>query len=444
MESTQDVSWDGPEDIRTRTRRVSTIQPNLLFTVADPPYVYFADRDGREFAGAGAIVTLTGSGHNDVSDLSTRGIQVLSAVDYDGPAVARPRLFGGLSFDQRSAGESWTGFDGATFFLPACGYVIDDADTWLYCSDEVATGHEQTIEDKLNDLEATVANESAKSGTSKANGLPSIDNRTIQPPRDGWIKQVQAAIDHIETSPLEKVVLATKQTVELDAPVDPTTLLTHFNDQYPDCYRFLFRPRTGGTFLGPTPERLVRVADNQIESEALAGSIERGETATVDEQNAIKLADDTKTRTEQTLVVEAVREVLDTYGDVTVGDRTVRKLANIQHLLTPIAADIDSGVHVLDVVSRLHPTPAVGGWPQTEARETIADLEPFNRGWYAGPIGWFDADGNGEFAVAIRSGVVKDRTITMYAGNGIVAESDPAAEWDEVQPKYRPILDAFE
>jgi menaquinone-specific isochorismate synthase len=127
-----------------------------------------------------------------------------------------------------------------------------------------------------------------------------------------------------------------------------------------------------------------------------------------------------------------------------VGEQTIRKLATIQHLRTPIEARLDADEHVLSVVETLHPTPAVGGIPLEVALEAIRDFEPFDRGWYASPVGWFDATGDGEFAVAIRSAIGDGDSVTMFGGNGIVADSDPAEEWDEVLPKFRPVLDELE
>ncbi|MCL7418045.1 MAG: chorismate-binding protein, partial [Halalkalicoccus sp.] len=136
-------------------------------------------------------------------------------------------------------------------------------------------------------------------------------------------------------------------------------------------------------------------------------------------------------------------EQLEPLGEVRVAEQTVRKLATIQHLRTPIRADLAADEHVLSIVEALHPTPAVGGLPPENAWETIRETEAFERGWYAAPVGWFDAAGNGEFAVAIRSGVASDDLVTLFAGNGIVADSDPDEEWEEVQLKYRAILDAL-
>jgi menaquinone-specific isochorismate synthase len=126
---------------------------------------------------------------------------------------------------------------------------------------------------------------------------------------------------------------------------------------------------------------------------------------------------------------------------VNVGEREIKQLSNIQHLRTPITAMLDDETHVLDVVEALHPTPAVGGLPPERARTVIGETEPFDRGWYASPVGWFDAAGDGEFVVGIRSAVGGGHDATLYAGNGIVADSEPEEEWAELAPKFRPVLD---
>jgi Isochorismate synthase len=148
---------------------------------------------------------------------------------------------------------------------------------------------------------------------------------------------------------------------------------------------------------------------------------------------------------EHELVAETVREQLEPFAaSVSAGDRRVRRLATVQHLHTPITAELSADRHVLELVEALHPTPAVGGLPPARALETIHETEPFDRGWYAAPVGWIDAAGNGAFAVAIRSAVATRRLATLFAGVGVVADSDPDREWDEIQLKYRPILDELE
>ena len=264
----------------------------------------------------------------------------------------------------------------------------------------------------------------------------------IETSREEWTAQVETALDRIDAGRLTKVVLAQALTVGLEDSIDVPATLERLRRRYPNCYRYLLRHADGGTFFGAPPERLVAKRGDRVETEALAGSAPRGETPEADDDYAAAMLADEKLRHEHDLVVEAIREQLAPIArDLSIDERTIRRLATIQHLRTPIEATLEADRHVLDLVEALHPTPAVGGVPPAVAWETIRETESFDRGWYAGPVGWFDAAGDGEFAVGIRSGVATDRTVTLFAGNGIVADSDPAEEWDEVQLKFRPILD---
>jgi menaquinone-specific isochorismate synthase len=240
------------------------------------------------------------------------------------------------------------------------------------------------------------------------------------------------------------VVLATALDVEIAGDLSAPAVLQRLRRTYPECFRFLFQPTADDAAFGAPPERLVSLSGREVRTEALAGSVDRGATPEEDAALAESLTDSEKIRHEQALVAEALREWLSPLGEVTVGDRTVRKLTNIQHLETPIEATLAEDAHVLSVVEALHPTPAVGGLPRETALDFVRETEPFERGWYAAPVGWFDADGDGEFAVAIRSGVARGDDVRVFAGNGIVADSDPDDEWAEVQPKLRPVLDELE
>jgi menaquinone-specific isochorismate synthase len=262
------------------------------------------------------------------------------------------------------------------------------------------------------------------------------------PGRSGWRDQVEGALDRIAAGELEKVVLAQRLTATLHGTFRLADTLARLDGAYPDCYRFAVDPGVGAAFFGATPERLVTRDGEQVRTGALAGSVGRGGTEAEDERLASELRASAKIRHEHDLVVGAIRDQLRSVAtDVGVGEASVRKLANVQHLETPITADLNGETHVLDLVEALHPTPAVGGLPPGTAKRTIAETERFDRGWYAAPVGWFDADGDGTFAVGIRSAVASASTATLFAGNGIVADSDPDAEWDELQLKYRPILD---
>jgi menaquinone-specific isochorismate synthase len=270
---------------------------------------------------------------------------------------------------------------------------------------------------------------------------PGVTETTPTPGKDEWTTGVRDALARIEAGDLQKVVLAAALRADLDAPVDPRDLLERLRQRYSQCFRFLVAPTSDATFLGATPERLATLRDGRVETVALAGSVGRGDSPAADARLAERLRESDKLRHEQGVVVDTIARRLEALGDVEVGDRGVRTLSNIQHLETPISAAVGEDTHVLDVVETLHPTPAVNGLPAAAALDTIRETETFERGWYAAPVGWFDADGDGTFGVGLRSAVTNGESVTLFAGNGIVADSDPDAEWEEIQLKYRPVLD---
>jgi menaquinone-specific isochorismate synthase len=197
--------------------------------------------------------------------------------------------------------------------------------------------------------------------------------------------------------------------------------------------------------MGATPELLIEVADRRVRTAAVAGSIGRGANEREDAELAAELFTSTKERHEHGLVADALRDLLEpmasqlTYPD----EPQILKLGNIQHLYTPFDGVLRSHLDVLDAVEKLHPTPALGGCPQQAAVAAIREIETVDRGWFASPVGWIDGCGNGMLAVAIRSAVIDGDTARLYAGCGIVAQSNPDSEWNETRIKFRPMLDAL-
>jgi menaquinone-specific isochorismate synthase len=198
-------------------------------------------------------------------------------------------------------------------------------------------------------------------------------------------------------------------------------------------------------FIGATPERLVKKKENQVLSTCLAGSIKRGSTTYEDNVLGQQLLQDDKNLNEHNIVVKMIKEVFkDCCYDIEVpNDPALLKTKNIQHLYTPVKGLAKEGQTLLSLVEKLHPTPALGGFPQVKAIEKIRELEPMHRGWYAAPIGWLDYEDNGEFVVAIRSGLIEGNKAALFAGCGIVAESDPKSEYFETRIKLKPMLSAL-
>ncbi|WP_135830384.1 isochorismate synthase [Halorussus halobius] len=434
-------------ELVSRTCELSDCDPRGFLVGRDAPRTYWTSPYGPEFAGGGTAARVAADGPGRFDEVRERAEDLFAGLDYDGPDAARPRLFGGFAFhaDHESA-PPWHGFAGAEFVLPRTQLTRANGETWLTVSARDADP--EAVESELAEVRDALA---AAPDPERA-APPGVAATRSSTTREQWAEQVRAAVERIEAGELRKVVLAQALSAELEGDLSVPDVLARLGESYPDCFRFLFEPTTEAAFFGATPERLATLRGRTVEADALAGSVGRGDTPEADADLEAGLRNSEKIAHEHELVVETVRDQLAPISaSVRVSDRRVRKLATIQHLWTPVEADLpsdgaDAGAddHVLRIVEALHPTPAVGGLPPDAALRTIRETEAFDRGWYAAPIGWFDAEGDGTFAVGLRCAVADDRTATLFAGNGIVADSDPDEEYEEVQLKYPPILDELE
>ena len=430
----------------SRSTRGSVPSLRAALDAVPAPRTFWTGPDEATVVAGGVAAAITADGHDRFATIRDGIDRLLRSGDvHAGTEAACPRLFGGFAFHDEASDDddTWADFPGARFVLPRVQVTDTDRGTWVTVN---AVGPDATpaaVERRLESERERLA--AAESGERSTRGIVS---RTRTTPRETWQSSVEAAIDRIDAGDLRKVVLAQALDVTLDRPPSVPDVLADLGATYPDCYRFLVEPTDDPdrpSFFGATPERLVSRHGRTVTTGALAGTTGRGDTPTEDDWLAAELLDDEKNVHEHDLVAETIREQLAPFASsVTAGGRRVRRLETVQHLFTPITATLDHDTHVLDLVEALHPTPAVGGLPPERALTTIRETEPFDRGWYAAPVGWFDAAGNGSFAVAIRSALARGSTTTLFAGVGIVADSDPDREWDEVQLKYRPILDELE
>jgi menaquinone-specific isochorismate synthase len=428
----------------TRAERLPASPPSrAVLAGADAPRTLWAAPGEATVIGSGAAATVRADGPDRFAAVREAAAELFSSGDvHAGTLAARPRLFGGFAFhDEHASDDPWSGYPGAEFVLPRVQVAYADGDTWLTVNaidadPEAVEARLKAAREELTDL---------PEGDPVAEP-PGIASRERTASRAEWRDSVTAAVDRIEAGELRKVVLAQALEARLESPPSVSELLARLSERYPDCFRFLFEPAEGAAgFFGATPERLVGLRGRTVETGALAGTTGRGDTPEEDEWLAEELLDDDKNVHEHELVADAIRDQLSPYAaSVQTGQRGVRRLATVQHIETPITAELATDEHVLTLVEALHPTPAVGGLPPEAALRTLRDTEPFERGWYAAPVGWFDAAGYGSFAVALRSAVLGDDVATLFAGVGIVADSDPDREWDEVQLKYRPILNELE
>ena len=343
----------------------------------------------------------------------------------DRPRATGPLLIGGFGFgDEPATTALWRGFEGASLTLPRVLVTSIGGRTWL-------TLNETTHDDTALALWADVRTAAAlPPPASRPQGAPRVVREV--PDAAEWQLAVARLAGAVGRGRLDKVVLARRIDLAADAPIDVPAVVRRLASSAVAATVFAFGTAER-TFVGATPERLARVEARTFRTVAMAGSAGRGADEPDDERLAAALLASEKEREEHRIVVEMLRETLAPLADTLhVAPRpTVRRLRHVQHLVTEIEGRLHERSGVLELVERLHPTPAVGGSPTDVALELLGEQERIERGWYAGPVGWVDADGAGEFVVGIRSAVVDGVEASLFVGCGIVGDSDPAHEWQE-------------
>jgi len=438
---------------------------------------FYAERPAEDWAVAGAEAVLTfaaggadrfAAGQRFVDEVLARTI----AVGDPGRPFGGPHFFGAYSFfDDVEAGEP---FPAVRLFVPRWQVSRAHGRTLAVANLLVAPGAD------LDALTSKVWRAHGKfrafdygerSGTGGLpveletppdlgeTPLPRLAHATTDHGRDarttvtapttgeegGYRAAVARAVGMIAEGRFEKIVLARCRELTAAGTLHPLKVLNALRQRFPDCYAFSFANGRGQSFIGASPERLLRVEQGTLLTEALAGSAPRGRTASEDAARGSALLVDDKELREHRHVVASIDRRLAPLGVPLVhADRPgLKRLANVQHLHTPVSAALPAGLRLFDVLARLHPTPAVGGSPRESACAHIRELEGFSRGLYGGPVGWVDHRGGGEFLVGIRSALIDGARARVYAGGGIVAGSDPDREFAETELKFQALLEAL-
>jgi isochorismate synthase len=262
---------------------------------------------------------------------------------------------------------------------------------------------------------------------------------------EAWQAQIGSLQEAMRRGEVRKVVLARTLRLISTRSWNAERAFQLLLRAFPHAYPFFFRFDDQSAFFGVTPERLARVENGILQTMALAGSLPRGATPEEDARLTQKLLQDDRLRLEHQIVVEYIAQALQPLTrSLTLSDVQPLRLPNVQHLQVHIQGLLREGYDVLDAIQALHPTAALGGQPREAALQWIERLEPFERGWYGAPLGWVDSEGSGDFLVALRCGWVRDREALLFAGSGILPQSNARAEWEETALKFRPMLQALE
>jgi salicylate biosynthesis isochorismate synthase len=401
------------------------------------------DRDGWALGALGCTRALEASGAGRFTELARRWRSLVSAAledGTDGPPGSGFVAVGGFAFAP-DGGSSvvWDGFAPASLIVPELSLARAGDRAALTLNLEVAP------DDTVDQLLARAGRRLAEL---REPPLPLLDPapagtfRVHSPmPPSHYEEAVARAVEQIRAGELEKVALAREVDVHAPNDHDPGAVLGLLRDEFRSCYVFAVG-RGDAAFIAASPELLVRREGQRATTVALAGSVARSADPSVDDHLGERLLRSDKDRAEHAIVARQIALALRRHAVwVTAAPEPVLvRVANIQHLATPIRAQLASAVTALELAGTLHPTPAVGGEPREHAIAMIPALEGFDRGWYAGAVGWTDASGDGEFCVALRCALLRERLARLYAGCGIVRDSDPGAELAETEVKLGALL----
>ena len=346
--------------------------------------------------------------------------------------------FCGFSFAElKQPDYRWSAFGEASMTIPKFLYLEQDGHTTVTIFAFVEP--QSNAEKILNQL----AVEYAELHTPKSSQFVTRI-RLTRDGNDAFEASFHQATQLLKTT-LKKIVLAREVVYELDQPVDLAGLVQELESSQPGSYIFFFQPTLEEAFLGATPERLILKTGQEIQTAAVAGSAPRHELEQTDYALGQTLLQDDKNRVEHAIVVDSSEQTLRGLSTRFEKPEQPMLLKNrhIQHLYTPITATLSPEVSLFQLIEKLHPTPALGGEPKEAAVAAIRDIETFERGWYGSPVGWMDGAENGEFIVAIRSGLFTDRSAVLYAGCGLVEGSRLQSELEETGTKLSPMLQAL-
>jgi isochorismate synthase len=401
------------------------------------------DRSGAALAALGCVRRIAGSGPARFADAARAWRELAGAAEADapdGPPGAGLVAVGGFAFgDDGGGAPHWAGFEAADLVVPEVALARRGGDVRLTLAALAAP------DDVPEELAARLER---RAGELRGDPLPLLDPApagrfhiaSIAPP-EHYEAAVARAVERIRAGDFEKIVLAREVAVHAPAAHDAAAVFGVLRAAFESCYVFC-AGRGDAAFIAASPELLVRREGLRASTVALAGSTRRSADPAVDDHLGEQLMRSDKDREEQEIVARRIARALRPYSVwVAAPDEpAIVKVANIQHLATPIRAQLTHPRSAIELAGLLHPTPAVGGEPHAAAAPRIPAFEGLDRGWYAGPVGWTDANEDGEFCVALRCALLRGREARLYAGVGVVRDSDPAAELAETEVKLGALL----
>lgn len=420
--------------------------PWLAVCRGTPSWYWRGRGEATELAGHGIAFELRIKGESAAESAMAIGQDILRrchlSVEASSPTL--PRLLCGFAFDpQAEPDDLWEDFPDAWLVLPRVYCEHRNGQSQWFVVARVT--RESTPEEIDADLRRAREELAGQLGTGWSprdvpfGGLSDLESA------ESWNTRVGELTRRMDDGVLQKVVLARRFRLRSPEPPDPWSVVQRLVDASPGTHVFGVQPRPGVAFVGASPERLVRMQGRTIETECVAGTIGRGSDSDSDHSLAQLLLSSRKDNLEHYYVLEDILQALGELCESMEAGASpqILKLPTLQHLITKARGRLREDRTLADVLTRLHPTPAVGGSPRAQALEVIREMESAPRGWYAGPVGWMGPD-TAEFAVAIRSAMITPTGATVFAGAGIVPGSEPDKEWRETENKARAFVSALQ
>jgi salicylate biosynthesis isochorismate synthase/menaquinone-specific isochorismate synthase len=408
------------------------------------------DRGRAALAALGEVAHLQASGPDRFAVVAGRWRALVAASVGDPPEGigGGPLAVGGFAFaPEGGSAPHWAGFQPASLIVPEVALTRRGPRRGGEERGEVrmtlaaVASPDDMAEDLLARLEHRLA-ELRERALAMLDPTPAgrYQVASAMPP-EHYEAAVARAVQLIEEGEIEKVVLAREVQVHAPRAYDPVAVFGVLREAFPSCFVFCVG-RGEGTLVAASPELLVRREGHRVSTLALAGSTRRSADPAVDDHLGEQLLRDESYREEHAIVARRIERVLRPHAVwvAAAPEPELVRIANIQHLATPIRAQLAAPIETLELAGLMHPTPAVGGEPARPALRLIPALEGLDRGWYSGPVGWTDATGDGEFCVALRCALLRGGVARCYAGNGIVRDSDPASELAETEVKLQALL----
>ena len=411
---------------------------NKFLRISDSSFYWSNPSEYFSFLAHGSVYSLSGNGIGKLPDFKDKlrnfPFKVISN-DSSSESSAEPLFAGGIKFPSELSEGKWSDFNFVNFSIPQILLMKKGTDfkikIHLFRKD---------IGELFSKLEFDV-----RTIPEKAGELPRIISNNSNADIEQWTESVHEILRQISPGKLNKVVLSRFNKIELNVSPDIFLQLQKLEINFNNCITFAYKSNDS-VFFGSTPEKLFSIKNGFIETDALAGSAPRGANESEDTELKEMLLNDWKNLAEHKSVVDYILQKLTPLTEKILFDTqpSIKKYSNIQHLYSQIRAIPKSDISFFQILESLFPTPAVCGFPGREALSVINRLEDFDRGLFAGSLGWFNLNGDAEFSVGIRSALLKGKILYAYAGCGIVTGSDPVSEFNETELKLKPILNLFD